>query len=104
MVAKQRTELAGNLLCCRDQSRTRAGSYCSASAPPQGRASAGFHAELEAFHPDPADQSFLRRAGQPGPLRAVFVETGRADIDTELERPQLTESRRTTRAPPASSI
>ena len=28
-------------------------------------------------------------------LRAVFVETGRADIDAELKHPRLTESRRT---------
>ncbi|HMD65976.1 MAG TPA: hypothetical protein VKG22_04930 [Stellaceae bacterium] len=46
---------------------------------------AGFHAELEALDPDPTDQIFpAGEQAEPWPLRAVFVETGRADIDTEL--------------------
>jgi len=32
---------------------------------------------------------------EPWPLRAVFVETGRSDINTELRRPRLTEAGRT---------
>jgi hypothetical protein len=57
---------------------------------------AGLHAELESFHPDPTDQ--ILPAGEEAkarPQRAVFVETGRAEIDSELQRPWLIESRRT---------
>src|SRR6476659_3605472 len=41
-------------------------------------------------------RSFLPASrAEPWPLRPVFVETGRSDINTELQRPRLTEGGRT---------
>jgi hypothetical protein len=96
-VAKQRTELTGDLLCRRYQCPNSRGVVLF-KRPHHGRVEhlPGFHAELEALHSDPTNQILpAGEQAEPWPFGAVFVETGGSEIDAELQRPRLTDSGRT---------